>query len=306
MGGGAKICVRCNEDCSTKPRVKDKSGRYMCQACVDASGEEFAGLATSARPARVAAPAAAPVATQEAPIIEGAADVLDLTQERPPAPQASSGGSDDFYSLSPPVERDDITKRPSFRAVAAKAEKRTCSECGYDCTGLEVGKPCPECGATTRKVQRDEKLQAVSDETAREALLRPLYWMIGGLITIAIGLTMWGKGWDAYAVSYLSWIVMVPVSMLAFVIARMMFLTYEEEWKTAVLQLAATMAVVGGVSALLGGTGIGGGLVGGAAMVFMFMYVMDMEKIEAIGMAVILFFVQVGIVIGLAMLIALL
>jgi hypothetical protein len=60
------------------------------------------------------------------------------------------------------------------------------------------------------------------------------------------------------------------------------------------------------VNALLGGAGIGGGLVGGAAMIFMFMYVMDMEKIEAIGMAVLLFFVQIGLVLGLVALVALL
>jgi len=29
-----KICIWCKQDCSTKPRQKDKQGRYLCQECV--------------------------------------------------------------------------------------------------------------------------------------------------------------------------------------------------------------------------------------------------------------------------------
>jgi hypothetical protein len=309
--GSAKICVRCGEDCSNKARVKDKSGRYMCQPCLDAIGDTTGG--TSGDTSKVVKmtsrqPAMAGVSSPESPLIEDASDVLGLSQSRPPSPAPTRAGAveDEHYTLSPVVAGDDPTKRPSFKAIVGKPEKSTCKQCGYDCTGIPAGTPCPECASTVRKLKRDAKLQDVSEEVAREAILRPLYWIVGGLVTIAIGLTMWGKGWEVYAVAYISWLMMIPVGLVAFALARLIFLQYDEEWKAAALQLGATFAVVGGVNALLGGAGIGGGLVGGAAMIFMFMYVMDMEKIEAIGLAVLLFFVQIGLVLGLVALVALL
>lgn len=35
--GPAKICIKCAQDCSTKPRTKDSQGRYTCKACADAA-----------------------------------------------------------------------------------------------------------------------------------------------------------------------------------------------------------------------------------------------------------------------------
>jgi hypothetical protein len=37
---GAKICVVCRKDCSTRPRTKDPQGRYTCRACFDAIQEQ--------------------------------------------------------------------------------------------------------------------------------------------------------------------------------------------------------------------------------------------------------------------------
>ncbi len=33
----SKICALCGQDCANRPRVKDASGRYCCQACYDAA-----------------------------------------------------------------------------------------------------------------------------------------------------------------------------------------------------------------------------------------------------------------------------
>lgn len=37
MGGSAKVCSICGQDCSNRPRVKSPEGVYACQACHDAS-----------------------------------------------------------------------------------------------------------------------------------------------------------------------------------------------------------------------------------------------------------------------------
>ncbi|MCL4741607.1 MAG: hypothetical protein KJZ54_05315 [Phycisphaerales bacterium] len=33
--GTAKVCVICKQDCSGRPHVKDKQGRYACRACIE-------------------------------------------------------------------------------------------------------------------------------------------------------------------------------------------------------------------------------------------------------------------------------
>lgn len=33
--GQPKVCVICKQDCSGRPHVKDKQGRYACRACVE-------------------------------------------------------------------------------------------------------------------------------------------------------------------------------------------------------------------------------------------------------------------------------
>jgi len=38
--GTEKLCVICGEDCSTRPRIKDKQGRYACRACYERRANE--------------------------------------------------------------------------------------------------------------------------------------------------------------------------------------------------------------------------------------------------------------------------
>lgn len=47
----SKICGICGQDCSKKPRTKDPSGRYFCQACYDTARAKQAGGLTGNRPA---------------------------------------------------------------------------------------------------------------------------------------------------------------------------------------------------------------------------------------------------------------
>lgn len=41
----SKICIRCGQDCSAKPRTKDTQGRYACKACADAATRPKAAAA---------------------------------------------------------------------------------------------------------------------------------------------------------------------------------------------------------------------------------------------------------------------
>ncbi len=33
--GQPKVCVICKQDCSARPHVKDRQGRYACRACIE-------------------------------------------------------------------------------------------------------------------------------------------------------------------------------------------------------------------------------------------------------------------------------
>jgi hypothetical protein len=58
-----KICVICHEDCSARPRVKDRAGHYYCQVCYDRAKRQLEArkrAAARAQSAAVATPTPAP------------------------------------------------------------------------------------------------------------------------------------------------------------------------------------------------------------------------------------------------------
>ncbi len=75
-----KICVRCGEDCSSRPRIKDPRGRYYCKHCYDKAKAELEAkkaeaemdfIARELEPAPpVAPPVAPPTESAEAPPVQ--------------------------------------------------------------------------------------------------------------------------------------------------------------------------------------------------------------------------------------------
>jgi uncharacterized Zn finger protein (UPF0148 family) len=67
-GAAGKICGFCAQDCSARPRIKDKEGRYFCKSCVEQREAEVADAqakaqAVVARPPAVTRPASPVAAT---------------------------------------------------------------------------------------------------------------------------------------------------------------------------------------------------------------------------------------------------
>ena len=56
----AKICIRCNQDCSAKPRTKDPAGRYTCKSCLEQAQLAAKNVPRIAAPRQAAPPAARP------------------------------------------------------------------------------------------------------------------------------------------------------------------------------------------------------------------------------------------------------
>ena len=78
QGAPGKVCINCNRDCSNRPRVKDRAGRYVCRECLNqmkATGQ------TLPPPPRAARPAAAPPTSAEPDVL--AALVDDAVSRQP-------------------------------------------------------------------------------------------------------------------------------------------------------------------------------------------------------------------------------
>jgi len=79
--GQAKVCVICKQDCSGRPHVKDKQGRYACRECI----EKMQAKAPKASGAAAAPAASGGTDPVMARLIEGSAAV-----KATPCPQCAS------------------------------------------------------------------------------------------------------------------------------------------------------------------------------------------------------------------------
>lgn len=94
--GQAKICGLCGQDCSDRPRTKDKSGKYFCKGCYDHAASQRAVRAVAPQPP-VQAPASRPSPKPQAkPAASEPEDqygllgaLLDEQQAAPPAASAA-------------------------------------------------------------------------------------------------------------------------------------------------------------------------------------------------------------------------
>jgi hypothetical protein len=252
-----KICVRCQTECSDRPRIKDQAGRYICKPCL--KPEELSKL----KQGRSAAPAAA-----------GHEAVRQLDE--------SSGALPDVPAIP-------ITVSPSL-SVCPKCRSSIpygqglCIECGYDVargrqlsttTGVEepplVGKPaadkcttcgyslkglntprCPECGTLSlpSTVARD-RLHKQSRDTVRWAYLKPLIQFAVGFAVIILYYAFQNDMSDIayYAISY---IITVPIGVVAFFICCALWMGFDAPLHLTAIRLAGVYAVTDAVGVILG------------------------------------------------------
>ncbi|MHC4064795.1 MAG: hypothetical protein ACYSUQ_02230 [Planctomycetota bacterium] len=128
QGSAAKTCRLCGQDCSDKPRVKDKRGQYYCRDCYE-----------KARSSRQAASAAKPTAPPPSPPSAGEA-----------TGKAAGSGGDSAASLdllaqlaahgrSAPVVEKQGPRCPGCSKPLAQGVV-VCTNCGYD---LRTGQRLP-------------------------------------------------------------------------------------------------------------------------------------------------------------------
>ncbi|HEX2837116.1 MAG TPA: hypothetical protein VHN77_03205 [Phycisphaerales bacterium] len=305
-----KVCVNCNQDVSKKPRVKDPQGRYLCEPCFAATQAAPAKPAASppqraaAQPASKPAPKPAPKPQDDNPLL----DAID-TGEGEGGDMLLPEGYDPSLALAAATAKPEAPVRahqPKPQA-GAKGKKGPlefkCRHCGYNMAGA-MSMRCPECG----KMNMEPKNDVLAD-TAREVRMqtyrRPFILMgIGWTLSLII-LAVGKVGWEAYAALGIGWLVAIPVGVLTFWVCSLIFLEYDAPFHITALRLAGIYACVGVSDAI--GYAIGMRVFGFASlalMILLYMTELEMERWEAIAMAiaggVIKIILMIGIALGLA------
>ena len=240
MSVAAKVCIRCKQDCSNRPRVKDPQGRYTCRVCLDA-----------AKPlARPAPPddGAIPIADEPLP-----ASLLDA----PAAPVAAglamcpSCGSSIPHGGAICVQCGfDVRKGQKLGTAEGPLKEESpippkggkCGKCGYSLKGLKQPR-CPECGTVVGKLTDRERRRRENAETVKWSYLKPL-------IHIAVGL---GGGVLFYlatagsidVVKYLiTYAIQLPFCEAVFVACCFMWIGFDSSLHLILLRIAGVLALV--------------------------------------------------------------
>ena len=211
-----KTCIRCHEDCSNRPRVRDPEGRYICRSCLDAAVAD-----KHRQPARSAAGAEAPSTPKPQRKPQPKPRV---TTTPAPAPRGGvlAGQVDDFAPLVDDVDTDFLSSCLDTDTAAAPDASvsvpagRVCMACSEPLFGDAV--VCLRCGynSETGRTMKTRKAKAVKEKrTASER--HPLAPILTFVITSAlyIGLTMYR--WDEPQAIGLAALGFIVVSALVYI-----------------------------------------------------------------------------------------
>src|SRR5262245_26928555 len=185
-----KTCVRCGRDCSDRPRVRDKHGRYCCKECVDSLRSTRAG---------------GPASSEEGIIAIDDADLSD--RHRAPCPKCGHAlkvgepacPGCGFDPTNVPLNTEearrvlgefdadpDATPTTQRKPDKKKPKGPICQHCGYSLRGVPAQEDntlkCPECGKITKPLSRTDYDIETSRETVRWAWLKPFIMLGGGLV----------------------------------------------------------------------------------------------------------------------------
>jgi hypothetical protein len=310
MADSLKTCIRCGQDCSGKPRVKNAQGRYTCRACL--KPEEAARMGQRATVAAVAAPSAPGPAPEPDDAIP-----LDLADVESAAPAAAalcpSCRSSIPYGAMVCVQcgfhvasgkqfktraGDHLPEDPTIPDRAPARAK--CPKCGYDLKGLKKPR-CPECGTAVLPKDPKEKARDLSRETARWAYLKPLIQFAVGFAISMTVLAARGhpEGIPAFAISYA---IQVPIGCIAFFLCCLLWMGFDAPMHLTALRLAGVYALVDAATLVLGFLPVP--LV--PVLLILFLYVglmaesLDLEIVDAVIVGLLTFFLKMGVVLVLA------
>ncbi len=308
-----KVCVVCKQDVSKKPRVKDPQGRYLCEACyaeTEAKQRAPSALKAVSKPAQPS-PSASGTApskpsSKPAPTDDGVFDSIEQLDGGDAGEFMLPEGYDPSLALAAATAKPEPAVRvPPPQTKGGKGKKGgpaaefLCRHCGYNMAGALTMR-CPECGKMNMSPKNDALIDT-EREVRRNTYLRPVVLTAIGLIGSLIALIAGGVGVEAYVVVFGFWLLSVPVGLLTFWICSLIFLEYDAPFHITAMRLSGIYACVGILDAI--GYAAGMHVFGWASfglLILLYMTELEMERWEAVGMAVAGIVVKWALIIGLA------
>lgn len=245
-----KVCVRCGQDCSDRPRVKDDQGRYCCKACLEKG--------SSHAPARSNPVDSGGDGQWDAGLGE-AFDALDLEPVALPEsnvkPCAGCGrpmqpgavicvacGLNQVTGQSAGLTLLGAEDGQGAAAGASSRPVRVCSKCGYDLTGLKTPR-CPECGTVSVKKRGIDLDREAAEKAYKWEYIKPLIILgVCGAIETAILF----HNYRGMALLEATVIVLarVPVGIVAYLACAFAWLGFENTFKLTIVKLLGVFAAV--------------------------------------------------------------
>ncbi len=223
----SKICVSCGEDCSTKPRTKDRSGRYLCRACYDARQSSVATAEADPEPLAV------DFGVQRT--CPNCGTVL--------APDVVMCMSCGFNTKTGRAVSVMVAAEPVDEFVPRDRSIKKCRQCGYDLAGIKTAR-CPECGLVNMPVTKREIEQKESRAIGRREYTKPIIiFAVAFGIFLAFAASL-GATRNFLEISLIKYGVNVPLGMAVYFVCCMMWIGFDAPWRLTALRLLATYTVV--------------------------------------------------------------
>ncbi len=238
----AKICAVCGEDCSDRPRVKDKAGRYYCKPC-EAKAAARSGFAA------VAASAGTTATTMLA--ADGVDDIIPIEDAHVAVEKACPVCMLRISADAVVCVHCGYDERKGIQSSTLVEGKRAgdgrvrlpCAKCGYDLTGLHAPR-CPECGTIVGTTHRERIDSTVSRDVARQEYTKPIVmFAVGTLATLGYFVL---TGRPLAIVPYLIGTAMaLPVGMIVLWLCCLGWIGFNAPFHLNALRLMGIYAVVG-------------------------------------------------------------
>lgn len=236
----AKICAVCGEDCSDRPRVKDRAGRYYCKPCeVKRAAETVVAVgsaSTTSTTLLAVDDAEGVIPIEEAHVAAEKACPVCMLRISADAVVCVHCGYD---------ERKGIQSSTLVEGKRAGDGRVTlpCAKCGYDLTGLHAPR-CPECGTIVGTTHRERIDSTVSRDVARREYTKPMVmFAVGTLATfgyfVAIGQPL------AIVPFLIATAMALPVGMVVLWLCCLGWIGFNAPFHLNALRLIGIFAVVG-------------------------------------------------------------
>ncbi len=287
----AKICAVCGEDCSDRPRVKDKAGRYYCKPC---EVKRAAGSGVAAAPPTTSTMLLATddaedlIQIEEAHVAAGKACPVCMLKISADAVVCVHCGYD---------ERKGIQSSTLVEGKRAGDGRVTlpCAKCGYDLTGLHAPR-CPECGTIVGTTHRERIDSKVSRDVVRREYTKPVVMFAVGLGGVSLIHVLTGAPGEILW-SLASYAIALPIGLAVLWLCCLGWIGFGAPFHLDALRLAGIYAALDFYGAVTGFLPLAliWFILGIILYVWLLADMMDMDTSDALIVAVLTFMVRLGI-----------